>query len=445
MTFARGTRVLLVALCALSLAPAAHAADFVVDSAAAAPDVKPGDQHCRTATLTCTLRAAIQEADEAPGADTIVLPPGGYHLTGAPSPEAGSVGEREAGNGDLDITEDLTVRGAGADRTTVDGAGLDRVFEIAGQTTAVIGDMTITGGDANGGDTSQEIGLGGGILNQGTATLERLRVVRNTSDGGGGVFTIPGTHLTIRDSLIADNTAVEGGGVRIDSGAEIVNTTITRNVLIVPTTDYAGHPKALTVPTVDEISGWGGGIDHRGGDDVAIINSTITDNRAVKGGGGLNSGQGYAPVSDKIALGTMRLRNTIVARNTSAAGPGNCHVSDQVIASAGHNLDSDGTCFLTAPGDLPNRDPLLGPLALNGGPAETQALLPGSPAIDAGAADGCPAHDGRGVARPQGAACDIGAFERAPPPPAQKPRRAKHRKARAKHRHKTQKRVRRRR
>jgi hypothetical protein len=274
--------------------------------------------------------------------------------------------------------------------------------------------MTITGGDANGGDTSKEIGLGGGVLNQGTATLERLRLVHDKADGGGGVFTIPGTHLTIHDSLIADNTAYEGGGVRIDSGAEIVNTTITRNVLLEPTTDYVGHPKALTVPAIDEISGWGGGIDHRGGDDVAIVNSTITDNHALKGGGGLNSGQGYAPVSDRIALGRVRLRNSIIAGNTSTAGPRNCHVKAQVIESTGHNLDSDSSCFLTAPGDLPARDPLLAPLGDNGGPTETQALLPGSPAIDAGAADGCPQHDQRGVARPQGAACDIGASERVP-------------------------------
>src|SRR4051794_19018221 len=342
MTFARGTRVLLVALCALSLAPAAHAADFVVDSAADAPDVKPGDQHCRTATLTCTLRAAIQEADATDGADTVIVPAGRYRLASVASPEAGSTGEQDAGNGDLDITDDLTVRGAGPGQTSVDGAGLDRVFEVASGTTAFISDMTITGGDATGGDTTQEIGLGGGVLNQGTATLERLRLVHDKADGGGGVFTIPGTHLTVSDSLIADNSAYEGGGIRIDSGAEIVNTTITRNVLLVPTTDYASHPKALTVPTVDEISGWGGGIDHRGGDDVAIINSTITDNHALKGGGGLNSGQGYAPVSDRIELGRVRLRNSIIAGNTSTAGSRNCHVKDQIIESAGHNLAGDG-------------------------------------------------------------------------------------------------------
>jgi hypothetical protein len=83
-----------------------------------------------------------------------------------------------------------------------------------------------------------------------------------------------------------------------------------------------------------------------------------------------------------------------------------------IIESDGHNLDSDGSCFLTATGDLPKRNPLLGPLAFNGGPTETEALLAGSPAIDAGAADGCPQYDQRGVVRPQGAGCDIGAYER---------------------------------
>src|SRR5437764_10309980 len=94
-------------------------------------------------------------------------------------------------------------------------------------------------------------------------------------------------------------------------------------------------PVGVVVPTVDEISGWGGGIDNRGGGDVKIVNSTIVGNHALKGGGGLAAGQGYAPVSDKVALGTMTLRNTIVAGNTSKAGPQNCHVKDQIIASLG--------------------------------------------------------------------------------------------------------------
>jgi hypothetical protein len=94
-----------------------------------------------------------------------------------------------------------------------------------------------------------------------------------------------------------------------------------------------------------------------------------------------------------------------------SSGNGNC-TGSHPITSEGHNLEDTDTCGLTGPGDLRNTDPKLGPLADNGGLTQTQALLPGSPAIDAGSTD-CPppATDQRGVSRPQGPACDIGAFE----------------------------------
>lgn len=228
---------------------AAHAADFVVDSTADAADVRPGDRLCRTATATCTLRAALQEANATSGADAVVVPPGHYGLTSTPSPEAGFPFESDAGNGDLDITDTLTVRGAGAGQTTVDGGGLDRVFSIRTSTTALISDMTITGGDATGGGTARGIGMGGGVFNQGTATLERLRLVANTADGGGAVFNTPRTYVTIRDSLLADNRAVEGGAIRFDSGGEVVNSTITGNVL---------EMRDLAAVLPDELSGYGG-------------------------------------------------------------------------------------------------------------------------------------------------------------------------------------------
>src|SRR3954447_23146564 len=157
MGHARITGVMLVALWLGGAgAPAARAAEFVVDSTADAPDAKTADRHCRTASATCTLRAAIQEADATDGADTVIVPPGRYRLSSVPAPEAGAAGETDAGNGDLDITDDLTVRGAGARETTIDGGGLDRVFEVASGTTALISDMAITGGDATSGDTSKE-------------------------------------------------------------------------------------------------------------------------------------------------------------------------------------------------------------------------------------------------------------------------------------------------
>jgi len=80
----------------------------------------------------------------------------------------------------------------------------------------------------------------------------------------------------------------------------------------------------------------------------------------------------------------------------------------------GYNLDSGASCGLSRPTDLANTDPLLDPPTFNGGPTPTQTLLPGSPAINRGGsrANGSPASDQRGVSRPQGAACDIGAYER---------------------------------
>jgi hypothetical protein len=227
------------------------------------------------------------------------------------------------------------------------------------------------------------------------------------------MFSVPGTSPVIRASLIADNRAYSGGGLRLDAGATIINTTITGNSLLaLPPTAQALPARpfpTLFALLVAEGSGWGGGIDNRGGDDVVILNSTITNNHAIRGGGGLATGQGYAPLSPAVALGRMTLQNTIVAGNTSTAGEAGCHVKDQVIQSLGHNISSDRSCFLTAAGDRPGTDPRLGRLAPNGGPTWTQALLRGSPAVDAGA--GCPSTDQRGVARPQGRRCDIGAFE----------------------------------
>jgi len=389
----------------------AHAAEFFVNAASDAADVKPGDRQCITAAATCTLRAAVQEANATTGADVILLPAGRFVLATAPAISAGTIADDDPANGDLDIAESLTIRGAGARDTTVDGAGLDRVFASQSGVVVVMSDMTVTGGDATGGGTSEEIDLGGAILNRGTMTLERVRLVKNHADGGGGVFSIPRTYLTVRSSLVADNSAVEGGGLRIDSGGEVIDTTITGNVL-------RTVPEAAFLP--DEMSGYGGGIDHRGGSDVAVVGSTIVNNHALKGGGGLSSGQAYTPVSDRIELGRVRLRNSIIALNTSEAGSANCHTSAQIIESTGHNLADDDSCGLSAAGDLPRRDPLLGPLADNGGPTETRALLRSSPAIDAAAGEGCPRQDQRGVARPQGAACDIGAFEYVEPEPKAK-------------------------
>jgi hypothetical protein len=170
---------------------------------------------------------------------------------------------------------------------------------------------------------------------------------------------------------------------------------------------------------------------------LSLVNSTISGNRAVGAGGGIwvRSGSiaiAYSTLVDNGARevtpgfwlggGGLRLEATasgslhssVLADNVSGsfgpAIPANC-TGPVKPTSLGHNLEDADTCELSGPGDLPDTDPLLGPLADNGGPTLTHALLPGSPAVDAGDDAGCPPTDQRRVARPQGPHCDIGAFE----------------------------------
>ena len=113
-----------------------------------------------------------------------------------------------------------------------------------------------------------------------------------------------------------------------------------------------------------------------------------------------------------VNAGTAGLTNTIIANNLTGGDCGGIAPS-----SLGHNLDSDGTCSLSGPGDLSGVNPLLGPLQDNGGATFTIALLPGSPAIDAGNDLACPATDQRGFPRPRDGdgddieVCDMGAYE----------------------------------
>ncbi|MGP4087216.1 choice-of-anchor Q domain-containing protein [Streptomyces sp. KR55] len=409
-------RAIEAALAAVLLATAAHPAagadahpegepaKFTVDTTSDAVDADASDGRCLTASGACSLRAAVMAANARPGS-TITLPPGHYRLTIPPDPRLIIGDHPDPTTGDLNVDAPTMIRGAGARSTVIDADHQDRVFRLRADTH--MSDVTITGGRARQRELPFTDTGGGGIANEGHLTLRRVAVTGNSAGYGGGVFNVPDSHLDLVDSTVSGNAAGEAGGIRFDDSGTVTNSTIADNRV----TNPGNRPGSL--------GGYGGGIDIRGLATVQILNSTITRNRSSDGGGGINIAPAYldslpAPIPDIIdlPLGHMTLRNSVVASNTVDGTAADCEKAFATITSLGHNIDGDGSCRLTAAGDLPSRDPLVGPLADNGGPTDTAALLPGSPALDA--ADGCPATDQRGVTRPQGAACDIGAYEHTP-------------------------------
>ena len=250
-------------------------------------------------------------------------------------------------------------------------------------------------------------GSGGGLFNaRGKLVLIETTVVTNTARfEGGGIYNELDAILMITGAEIVDNEGqgpIGGGGIFGYGTIEVADSTIANNWA--SDTDGGGvwSGAALTCTNVT-VSGnmanaRGGGIFNNPGGTLALTHVTVASNAAV-----LGTGDGLYMKEDT----TSTLSNSIVAN----AGDEDC-AGLGAVTSAGHNLDGDGSCGLAATGDITNTDPLLGPLQDNGGFAETQALLDGSPAIDAVPLAYCVVSaDERGVARPQGPACDMGAYE----------------------------------
>jgi hypothetical protein len=306
----------------------------------------------------------------------------------------------------LFIIKDLTLRGAGMGKTILDGDNSDRVIYIDnGDYVINIYDLTVRNGSTD--------HTGGGIadFSNDTLTLRRVMLTNNSSDGGGGLFT--SSPLIMTDCIVSNNQAdvdsnSVGGGVMIDtSGAASINrATIDNNTAA----RYSGgiHMQGdgtlrLTNVTIsNNTADFGGGMFNTGSGETIVLNSTFADNNMTGGGSG----------SGVMNFSTVSFKNTIIS------GSDNDLCDNRAFwTSLGHNLESGDTCLFTEIGDHQNTDPVLGPLALNGGITQTHALLEGSPAIDAGVNTGCPAFDQRSISRPRDgndngvATCDIGAYE----------------------------------
>ena len=306
-------------------------------------------------------------------------------------------------SGQLAIDSSVTIDASAAAPVTISADGLSRVIQVAAGAEVAMNDLIIRDGVA--------APQGGGILNYGDLSLDRVVVTDNLENssgtsfelGGGGIYNGEGATLNLTDSTVSDNStsAQPGGGVYgfFNSTITVTRSTISGNVA----GDVAGGLRTLGEATIvnSTISGntstaWHGGALFATDGTVTISNSTIVGNNAPDGtAGGLMVATFGAPIDVSIA-------DSVIADN----GTYNCQVEGgaaAVLTSLGGNVVTDDSCALDA------SDNNVGPgganvdvLANNGGPTLTHLLLPGSPAIDT-AAGTCPATDQRGVARPQGA------------------------------------------
>ncbi|MEO8609111.1 MAG: choice-of-anchor Q domain-containing protein [Chloroflexota bacterium] len=380
----------------------------------------------------CSLREAVIAANTRPNS-TVNVPAGTYHIT------LGGTGENSAIGGDFDTTVNMTITGAGWNSTIIDGSSIDRVFHI------VAGNLTLSNVTVQGGKPEQYLD-GGGILNNGTLSLIDSHVQGNQTDkGSGGAIGNTGT-MTITNVVINDNTAVDGagGGIENNGTLNVIDSTIRNNTATNGVVGGGGiHNEngsaTLTRVTLnDNAAVSGGGIENRlDGSTITITNSTISGNAAVYDGGGISVSFDAAVTlnnttitnniadSDHDGVGqggglynggfgsTVTLQNTLISGNIDQGGEApDC--GGEALTSEDYNLIGTlSGCSVngTTTHNLSEIDPQLGPLLSNGGPTQTQALLVGSPAINAGNNSKCESIDQRGVARPQQSLCDIGAYE----------------------------------
>ncbi len=252
--------------------------------------------------------------------------------------------------------------------------------------------LTITNSTFSGNSSAGNAGV---IFNNDTATITSSTFSGNSAGNAGVIFN--NDTLTITNSTFSSNSAGNAGGIFNNGTATITDSTISSNSAVNAGGIFNNGTATITNSTISGNSARDAGVVFNNGM-ATITNSTISGNSATNGAGIVNGGSG-----------TVTLLNTIVANSTSG---GNCF---GVITNGGNNIDDGMTCgWDSTNGSMSNTNPLLGPLANNGGPTQTMALLTGSPAIDGvtfNAPNGAPATDQRGISRPQGARFDIGAYE----------------------------------
>ncbi len=350
----------------------------------------------------CSLREAVTaaNADSAfngcaagSGVDLILLAAGEYRLERAGAGEDGNM------TGDLDIRSSLTIRGAAADLTRIRGDREDRVFDLRPSIAAqpigvVIEGATIRDGNA---ETGGAIFSDTGVM----LSIERSSVVNNVASQGAGVAALGG--LAVTASAFHANSATRGGAIWTGGGAAVLrNVTFDANSSLL-----SGSAATFNAP-------------------ATLNNVTLSQNVADSDFDDI--GDGAIEVNAAVTIS-----NSIVARNLDLSLGGSAQVNPDCLVgtsgsllSAGHNLigNSGTLCMLVNAGASDQIgtpaviiNPRLQPFGLYGGTVEIFPPLPTSPAVERGSTEpsgqpgACEVLDARGILRPQGARCDIGAAE----------------------------------
>ncbi len=381
-----------------------------------------------------SLRQAIADANSLAGADVITF-------------EAGARGTIALAGSELVLTGELTINGPGAGELQISGSNALRVFHISPGAAVSISGLTIRNG--------YSIDVGGGVFNEGSLVISNCTISGNWAQNGGGVQN-NGT-LSISNSDISGNTTqYAGGGLRNSGTAAITGSSITGN-------------------SAQDISySSGGGIDNTG--TLTITNSTISGNSSIENGGGINASGGSLTISGSTISGnsawygggifssrSLTITNSTISGNTSQPGGqggglftntlqpvtirnctiaanlgnGGFHITDgspvmvscivagntggdilggTVGAGSTNNLIQDaaqaGGLTNNVNENLVGADPLLSPLANNGGPTKTMASQAGSPALGKGLNPSNLTTDQRGGLFARGTSVDIGAYQR---------------------------------
>lgn len=338
------------------------------------------------------------------------------------------------------LTQATDVNGAGL--VTLDGGGAHQHFMLNNPVSYRLSGLRLTNGHMSGHggaifvngatlwlenatlDNNEAVGgsgCGGAIVaaNNAAVTLSQVMATNNRATYGGAVCTRdPGDTLVLSEFVAIGNQAVSGGGAIDHSGGALtvmLSLFANNSITLLGATGGAiavGPPTTSTLAISNSTFQGNTGGNGTSGSALSMVrvpsgiieNSTFADNF------------GSSSVIGAFTGTTVTLKNTIVSSTDGGPHPNCLANTGSNIVDGGHNLQFGGSVPPSCGASVSVADPLLAPLASNGGFSQTMALRAGSPAINAG--NGCTAFDQRGVTRPIGPACDIGAFEAplAPPP-----------------------------